>query len=113
MEQLEGRARKYVASVIEGPALREAVAPKSRCPCKGGLVSDDFCPALTQEHVELVPEGLAEVRPKGITTTSGRGIDCDVIAYCTGCRILDFDRIDARGEGGVSLAKQMEAAPEA
>jgi cation diffusion facilitator CzcD-associated flavoprotein CzcO len=113
MEQFEDRARKYIASAIEDPALREAVTPKSRYACKRGLVSDDFYPALTQEHVELVPEGLAEVRPKGITTASGREIDCDVIAYCTGYRILDFDRIDVRGEGGVSLAKQMEAAPEA
>jgi len=66
-----------------------------------------------RENVELVPEGLASVRPKGITTTSGREIEADVIIYCTGYRILDFDRIDVLGEGGRSLAKQMEQGPEA
>jgi cation diffusion facilitator CzcD-associated flavoprotein CzcO len=113
MEQFEDRARKYIASVIEDPELREAVTPRSRYACKRALVSDDFYPALVKEHVELVPEGLAEVRPEGITTSSGRRIDCDAIAFCTGYRILDFDRIDVRGRGGRSLAEQMESAPEA
>ena len=113
MEQFEARARGFIESAIDDPALREAVTPNSHYGCKRGLVSDDFYPALNQDHVELVAEGLAEVRPRGITTASGREIDCDVIAYCTGYRILDFDRIDVKGEHGASLAKQMETAPEA
>ena len=113
MEQFEDRARKYIASVITDPKLREEVTPKSRYACKRGLVSDDFYPALMKDHVELVAEGLSEVRPEGITTASGREIDCDVIAYCTGYRILDFDRIDVRGENGANLAKQLGEAPEA
>ncbi len=113
MEQFEDRALKYIGSAIEDPDLREAVTPRSRYACKRALVSDDFYPALTREHVELVAEALAEIRPKGITTASGREIDCDAIAYCTGYRILDFDRIDVRGEGGRSLAEQMMASPEA
>lgn len=113
MEQFEDRARKYIASVITDPELREKVTPTSRYACKRGLVSDDFYPTLMKDHVELVAEGLAEVRPTGVTTASGREIDCDVIAYCTGYRILDFDRIEVIGEGGASLAKTMETAPEA
>ncbi len=113
MEQFEARAKGFIDSAIEDPALREAVTPKSHYGCKRGLVSDDFYPALNEDHVELIAEGLSEVRPGGITTASGREIDCDAIAYCTGYRILDFDRIDVVGENGASLAKQMEAAPEA
>ena len=37
----------------------------------------------------------------------------DVIIYCTGYRILDFDRIDVRGEGGASLAETMADNPRA
>jgi cation diffusion facilitator CzcD-associated flavoprotein CzcO len=80
---------------------------------KRGLVSDDFYPALLLDHVELVPEGLRAVRPEGITTASGREIDADVILYCTGYRILDFDRIEVIGLDGQSLAGVMEKAPEA
>ncbi len=113
MEQFEDRARGFINSAISDPELRDALTPNSRYACKRGLVSDDFYPALMQDHVELVAEGLADVRPSGITTASGREIDCDIIAYCTGYRILDFDRVDVRGEGGASLAKQLEEAPEA
>jgi cation diffusion facilitator CzcD-associated flavoprotein CzcO len=113
MEQFEDRARKFIASAITDPELAEELTPESRYACKRGLVSDDFYPTLMKDHVELVAEGLDEVRPEGITTASGREIDCDVIAYCTGYRILDFDRIDVRGENGATLAKQLSEAPEA
>ena len=113
MEQFENRAKKFIADAISDPELREALTPKSHYACKRGLVSDDFYPALMQDHVELVAEGLEEVRKNSIVTTSGREIECDVIAYCTGYRILDFDRVEVIGESGESLAKVMSEAPEA
>ena len=113
MDDFEKRAKSFIDKTIEDPELREALTPKSRYACKRGLVSDDFYPTLTQEHVELVPEGLASLRPEGITTASGREIDVDVVIYCTGYRILDFDRIDVVGLEGQSLAGVMEKAPEA
>lgn len=113
MDDFEKRAKKYIGSVITDPALREAVTPKSQYACKRGLVSDDFYPALLRDNVELVAEALSEVKPEGIVTASGRQIDADVIVYCTGYRILDFDRIDVRGREGVSLADSMASAPEA
>ena len=113
MGQFEDRARGFINKAISDPALREAVTPTSHYACKRGLVSDDFYPALNEDHVELVAEGLGEVRPNSIVTTSGREIECDVIAYCTGYRILDFDRIEVVGEQGESLAKVMNEAPEA
>lgn len=113
MEQFEARAKKFINDAISDPALREALTPKSHYACKRGLVSDDFYPALMQDHVELVPEGLSEVRPHSIVTSSGREIEVDLIAYCTGYRILDFDRVEVLGEEGRSLADTMEEAPEA
>lgn len=113
MNDFEKRAKKFIDTAIPDPALREALTPDSHYACKRGLVSDDFYPALMLDHVELVPEGLREVRPEGITTAGGREIDVDVIIYCTGYRILDFDRIDVVGEHGQSLAAVMEPGPAA
>ncbi len=112
MDDFEKRARGFIDKAVDDPVLREALTPDSHYACKRGLVSDDFYPALCQEHVELVAEGLASVRPTGITTASGREIDVDVIVYCTGYRIQDFDRIEVTGEDGQSLAGVMEKAPE-
>ncbi len=113
MQDFEKRALAYIASAVPDQTLREHVTPKSQFGCKRGLVSDDFYPALMRDNVELVPSGLARVRKNSLVTSEGREIDVDVIVYCTGYRILDFDRIDVRGEGGRSLADVMEQAPEA
>jgi cyclohexanone monooxygenase len=113
MKDFEKRARKHIETVVADPELRQALTPSDPYGCKRGLVSDDFYPALQRPNVELVPEALAAVRPAGITTASGREIDADVIIYCTGYRILDFDRIDVVGRDGVRMSEVMQQAPEA
>lgn len=113
MEQFENTALKFINESFPEGELRDALTPKSRYACKRGLVSDGFYPALLQDNVDLIAEGLAEVKPNGIVTADGKEVDVDVIIYCTGYRILDFDRIDVRGVDGKSLAATMEKAPEA
>ena len=46
-------------------------------------------------------------------TSSGEFIAADVILYCTGYKVLDFDRIEVIGMNNCNLAEQMERAPEA
>lgn len=111
--QFEKRARRFIERAIPDARLRAALTPTDPYGCKRGLVSDDFYPALLRDTVELVPEGLGAVRPTGVTTVSGREIDADVIIFCTGYRILDFDRIDVVGEKGESLAEAMSSTIEA
>ncbi len=113
MEQFENVVRKFIARSVDDPQLREALIPDSRYGCKRGLVSDDFYPALNRDNVELIPAGLQEVTPTGLVTADGRRIDVDVIIYCTGYRILDFDRIDVVGAQGKSLAEVMADDPRA
>lgn len=112
-KQFEARARKFIDDAIPDPELRAALTPTDPYGCKRGLVSDDFYPALLRDNVELIPEGLRAVRPTGITTENGRDIDADVIIFCTGYRILDYDRINVVGETGQSLADAMTASIEA
>lgn len=113
MKQFEWVAKRYLDRVVDDPALREKLLPDTNYQCKRGLISDDFYPALCLDHVELVASGLREVTETGTVTSDGRRIDADVIVYCTGYRILDFDRIDIRGVDGQSLADAMGTAPKA
>lgn len=113
MRHFEWFALRYLERAIEDPVLRSQLTPDSRYACKRGLVSDDFYPALTRDNVELVPAGLKEVTEDGIVTTDDRHIEADVIIYCTGYRILDFDRIDVVGAKGQSLAHAMGDSPKA
>lgn len=113
MEQFENMAINYINKTIPAGALRDAVTPDSRYGCKRGLVSDDFYPALLRDNVNLIPQGLKEVKPNSIVTSDGQELPVDVIIYCTGYRILDFDRIRVTGVNGGNLADIMESAPEA
>ncbi len=112
MEQFEAQAKKFIEQSISDPELRAAVTPDTRYGCKRGLVSDDFYTTLTRDNVELVAEGLQAVTPSGIRTASGREIETDIIIYCTGYRILDYDRIKVTGRDGQNLAEVMNAAPQ-
>lgn len=113
MEQFEQVVHKFIAESVDDPATRKALTPTSRYGCKRGLVSDDFYPALNRDNVELVASGLREVTAGGLVTEDGREIAVDVIIYCTGYRILDFDRIDVVGSTGVSLTERMADNPQA
>jgi cation diffusion facilitator CzcD-associated flavoprotein CzcO len=58
-----------------------------------------------------VAEGLAKVTPTGIETSGGRVIAADVIIYCTGYKILDYDRFDVIGKDGQNLGVVMGDEP--
>jgi cation diffusion facilitator CzcD-associated flavoprotein CzcO len=113
MRQFEWFAKRYLDRAIDDPVLRAKLLPDTHYQCKRGLISDDFYPALCLDHVELVASGLEEVTETGIVTADDRRIDADAIIYCTGYRILDFDRIDIRGVDGRSLADAMGTTPKA
>ena len=113
MGQFEKMVTRHIEQTIDDADLRRALTPDSRYGCKRGLVSDDFYPTLNEDHVDLVASGLARVTPTGLVTSSGQEIDVDVIIYCTGYRILDFDRIEVIGADGVSLADAMAGEPRA
>ncbi|NQX89553.1 MAG: NAD(P)/FAD-dependent oxidoreductase [Halioglobus sp.] len=111
MEQFEARVHKFIEKSIKDPAVRSAVTPRSRYGCKRGLVSDEYYPTLNRANVELIAEGLQSVKPKGVVTASDREIEADVIIYCTGYQVLDFERIDVTGKDGKKLADEMAKAP--
>ncbi|MEM9255323.1 MAG: NAD(P)/FAD-dependent oxidoreductase [Pseudomonadota bacterium] len=113
MGQFENRVLKFIDSAVDDPATRKALVPPTPYGCQRGLVSDDFYPTLNRSNVELVASGLKEVTPTGVVTAEGRSIDADIIVYCTGYRILDFDRIEVTGASGVSLADTMGDDPRA
>lgn len=113
MEQFESVARKYIDKTITDPELRDWVTPKDRYGCKRPLVSDDFYPALMRDNVRLVPQGLQQVLPNGVETSDGEQIEADVIVYCTGYKVQDFDRIEVLGLEGKNLGETLAAEPEA
>ncbi len=113
MSTVEEMGRKHLAASVPDEELRQALMPTQHFGCQRPLVSDDFYPALLRDDVTLVPCAAKAVTETGLVAEDGRTVDADVIVYCTGYRVQDFERIDVRGEQGRSLAEQMKQAPEA
>ena len=76
-------------------------------------MSDWFYPALQRDNVTLVPAAAKTVYERGIVTEAGENLEADVIIYCTGYKVMDFDRIEIVGTSGKSLGKRLAEAPEA
>ncbi len=86
--KLAAPARKMALQNIErgigDPELRRKVTPDFQIGCKRILISNDYYPALDQEHVDLVTEGIREVTPTGLITRDGVEHAADVLIVATG-----------------------------
>ncbi len=112
-ERVEAMGRTHIEASIPDPALRRLVTPQSRFGCKRPLMSDWFYPAIQRDNVTLIPCAAKTVHQRGLVTADGQDLDVDVIIYCTGYKVMDFERIEVVGANRQSLGKRMAEAPEA
>jgi cation diffusion facilitator CzcD-associated flavoprotein CzcO len=110
----EALARRHLRKHIADPALRARLTPEYRIGCKRILVSNDYYPALEQPNVEVVTEGIREVRPTSLVTVSGAEHHVDTIIYGTGFRPMELPLAEhLRGRDGVVLEDRWRGAPRA
>lgn len=69
---------------VRDPELRKRLTPDYMIGCKRAVFSDAYYPALCQDNVTLVTEGIREITPHGIRTEDGVEHTADVIVYATG-----------------------------
>lgn len=87
------------------PGLFEQVWPDYPIGCKRALFSNDYLPALTQPHVELVTDAITAITPAGVVTDDGREHRADVLIWGTGFTATEFlAPIDIRRSDGHRLA---------
>jgi cation diffusion facilitator CzcD-associated flavoprotein CzcO len=77
-------ALKNIEDGISDPELRKAVTPDFQIGCKRILISNDYYPAVSSEHVDLVTDGIVRITPSGIVTSDGTVRDVDAIIVATG-----------------------------
>ena len=73
-----------IARGITDPELRAKVTPDFQIGCKRILISNAYYPALDEDHVDLVTDGIAEITPSGIATLDGATREVDAIIVATG-----------------------------
>jgi cation diffusion facilitator CzcD-associated flavoprotein CzcO len=109
MQRAEGIARRHLAKQVPDPGLRRKLTPAYRMGCKRVLLSNDYFPALQEPNVELVTEGIAEVREHSIVDAAGVEREVDAIIFGTGFHVIDMPFAKrVTGRGGQTLAGHWE-----
>jgi cation diffusion facilitator CzcD-associated flavoprotein CzcO len=107
-------AMRQLDTQVADPVLRAKVTPSYELGCKRILPTDEWYPALQQPNVELVTDGIAEIRPRSIVTTDGVEREVDTIIFGTGFHVSDIPITDRlRGRDGQSLAEHWDGSPRA
>ncbi|HEV3232657.1 MAG TPA: NAD(P)/FAD-dependent oxidoreductase [Candidatus Dormibacteraeota bacterium] len=107
-------ARRHLARQVPDPALRARLTPGYAVGCKRILLSNDYYPALVQPNVEVVGEGIREVRPGSIVSADGTEREVDTIIFATGFQVVDMPAARRiRGRGGRTLEEAWEGSPRA
>jgi cation diffusion facilitator CzcD-associated flavoprotein CzcO len=114
LRAVEGVARRHLRRQVPDPALRGALTPAYTIGCKRILLSNDYYPALCRPNVELVTDGIAEVREHSMVTVDGTERPVDTVIFATGFHVTDLPAASRiRGRDGVVLRDAWAAGMEA
>lgn len=96
--------RLHLRRQVADPQLRAKLVPDYPLGCKRLLFSNDWYPALTRPHVEVVGDAIAAVEPTGVRTGDGRLHELDVLVLGTGFAATDLlAPMEITGRGGRRL----------
>jgi cation diffusion facilitator CzcD-associated flavoprotein CzcO len=101
------RFAQHLQQEVPDPELRTKLTPSDPMGCKRILMSNDWYPALQLRHVEVVTEGIREVREHSIVTADGAEREVDTIVLGTGFAATEFlAPMRITGREGVDLHQQ-------
>ncbi|MCG8392245.1 MAG: NAD(P)/FAD-dependent oxidoreductase [Pseudomonadales bacterium] len=114
MKLYEWLFARHLKKSIHDPQLREKLTPDYPMGCKRILMSNNYYPALAQEHVEVINHGIESVDQAGLTDSTGTHHDVDVIIYGTGFKATDFlTPMTITGRNGIGLNQAWQNGAEA
>ncbi|VBB13436.1 flavin-containing monooxygenase [Burkholderia stabilis] len=90
IDQITRTARQHLDAQIVNPELKQKLTPDYAIGCKRILISNDYYPTLTQEHVSLETAGIARVESSGVVLRDGRSVDLDLLVVATGFEAADL-----------------------
>jgi cation diffusion facilitator CzcD-associated flavoprotein CzcO len=112
--RVEGISLKHLHQHVKDPELRRKLTPDYAIGCKRILPSNEWYPTLVKPNVEVVTDGIAEVRERSIVSSDGSEREIDTILFGTGFHVTDIpigERV--HGVGGRSLAEVWQGSAEA
>ncbi|MEU4320358.1 NAD(P)/FAD-dependent oxidoreductase [Nocardia fluminea] len=107
---LETVGRFKMRFEIRDPELRRKVLPQHRIGCKRMLVSNKFYGALDRDNVDVVTDGIAEVRSGSIVSEDGTEREVDAIVLATGFHVADSPTFNLyTGRDGRTVSEAADA----
>ena len=89
---------------IKDADKRRKVTPTWNIGCKRILLSNDYFPALAQEHVDIIDTGIERIEENAIITKDGRRVEVDTIIFGTGFKATNFlSPVTFTGLNGIDL----------
>jgi cation diffusion facilitator CzcD-associated flavoprotein CzcO len=87
---IKARFHRHLRKQVADNALRDKLTPKDPIGCKRILISNDYYGALIRPNVDVVTEGITEIRPDGLVTAGGDFHQADAIILGTGFQATDL-----------------------
>jgi cation diffusion facilitator CzcD-associated flavoprotein CzcO len=107
-------ALRQLEQQVPDPELRAKLTPRYELGCKRILPTDEWYPALMQPNVDVVTEGIREIRPHSIVSGDGTEREVDTIIFGTGFHVTDIPIAQrVRGRAGRTLAETWDGSPSA
>jgi cation diffusion facilitator CzcD-associated flavoprotein CzcO len=107
MAGAERIATAHLRHQVRDPELRRKLKPHFRLGCKRVLLSNHWYPALARRNVELVTDGIREIRGRTIVAADGSEREVDTIILGTGFHVTDPPTAQlVRGRDGRTLAER-------
>ncbi|MGH8492226.1 MAG: flavin-containing monooxygenase [Moraxellaceae bacterium] len=113
---LQALAKLFIRLQVKDKALQEKLTPDYTIGCKRILISNKWFPMFNRANVELVTDGIQEVRANSIVTRDGVERPADCIILGTGFVVdprIYMKSFPVTGLGGRNLNKDWENGSEA
>ncbi|MBJ7347010.1 MAG: NAD(P)/FAD-dependent oxidoreductase [Thermoleophilaceae bacterium] len=107
-------AQAHLKRQVKNAQLRAKLTPNYAIGCKRILLSNNYYPALTQPNVEVVTEGVAELRENSVIASDGSEYEVDAVIWGTGFHVSDSPMMERiYGNDGRQLSAVFDGSPQA
>ncbi|MEV0059496.1 NAD(P)/FAD-dependent oxidoreductase [Nocardia sp. NPDC050718] len=109
MKIFETISRGKLLAEVRDPVKRAKVTPNYRIGCKRMLISNEYYPAIDRDNVEVITEGITEVKAGSIVTKDGTEREIDALIVATGFHVTDSPAFETiTGRTGQTLSEQFD-----